>query len=102
MVISFNNHWPKHADHEWPGTMHLNPERCLKEVFKWLKGLDLPKDQVHSIVMPGVREGLVLTAYHALMGHFPIVFYSNRDGKNKYVWKEHELQGWRDQMRSRR
>lgn len=102
MIVSFNNHWPNHVDHNWSGPMPINPDRCLKSVFKWLKGLELSKDEIHSIVLPGVREGLVVTAYHALMGHFPTVYYSMRNNQGRYVWREQKLQTWREEMRTKR
>jgi hypothetical protein len=103
MIISLNNHWPHRADYSYPRTLPITPEVCLASVFDWLVSLKLPKDEVHTLVMPGVREGLVLTAYHTVMGHLPIACYSMRDRANGgYVWKTINLQDWRDDNRGRR
>jgi hypothetical protein len=101
MIISFNNHFPNPVDHYWPRNLPLTPEICAGSVFDWLLGLNLSKDEVHTIIMPGVREGLILVAYHAVMGHFPNVVYSMRED-GRYVWIELKLQEWREGARSAR
>lgn len=103
MILSFNNHYPTKADYNYGGNLPIHPKKCLKAVFHWMKSLDLPKNQVHTLVMPGVREALILVAYHTLMGHFPKTLHGMRDGgSGDYVWKETDLQDWRHKMRGRR
>lgn len=100
-VVSFNNHWPNPVDYSWRGSLPITPDVCFGAVFDWMAKLGLEKDRVHTVVVPGVRESLVLAAYHALMGHFPNVAYSMRkDGR--YVWSVSPLQEWRDDARGER
>lgn len=106
-ILSFNNHYaPEKADYNWQGTLRLDPDSCYEQVFNWMLRCKLDKDLVHTIVMPGVREGIVVSAYHALMGHFPIAIYSLRrrghDGVERYVWVSAPLQEWRDYFRTKR
>jgi len=100
-TISFNNHYPHEVDHFWPSNLPIKPDVCFEAVFKWLKKCDLSRDEVHTVVMPGVREGIVVCAYHALMGHFPIVLYSRME-RGKWVWDCFEMQTARQQKRGNR
>ncbi len=100
-VISFNNHYNKHVDYFFDKNLRLDPEPCFEEVFHFLANLRLDKDIVHTIIAPGVREGIVISAYHALFGHFPTILYALRRG-DKYVWVTAQLQEWRDIFRKQR
>ena len=99
-VISFNNHYQK-ADFTWIGPLPLDPSRAFDAAFKFLKNINLDLSKVHTLVAPGVREGCILTAYHSLMGHFPYVLYSLRNGE-EWTWVQADLQDWRDKYRHER
>ena len=100
MIISFNSHY-EGADYTWATSIPLDPDRAFDAAFQFMKELKLDKSGVHTIIAPGVREGCILGAYHALMGHFPIVLYPIRKGE-KFVWIRAPLQEWRDKYRSER
>ncbi len=100
MIISFNNHYDG-ADKDWDKPIPLDPVRAFDAAFQFLYKLKLDKSIVHTIVTPGVREGCILAAYHALMGHFPYVLYSLRD-EGKWLWVRADLQDWRDKYRHER
>lgn len=100
MIISFNNHY-SNPDVSWVGPLPLDPKRAFDAAFKFMLKLKLDKSITHTIVSPGVREGCILTAYHALMGHFPYVLYAIREGEN-WTWVQANLQDWRDKYRNQR
>lgn len=100
-IISFNSHYHSKTDHFFNNHLRLDPEPCFEEVFEFLSSCNLDRDSIHTIVAPGVREGVVLAAYHALFGHFPNVLYALRRGE-KYVWVRADLQEWRDIFRRKR
>mgnify|MGYP001584071823 CR=1 FL=1 len=100
MIVSFNSHY-QDPDIEWPGPLPLDPKRAFDAAFKFMAKLKLDKSVVHTLVAPGVREGCIIAAYHTLMGHFPYVLYSIREG-DKWIWLQANLQDWRDKYRHQR
>lgn len=102
MIISFNSHYPhKEVDHHWPANLPFEPQLCFETIFGWLANLNLDPNTTHTLVMPGVREGIVLLAYHALMGHFPNVLYSRRED-DQWIWDSFPMQKVREEWRSKR
>lgn len=100
MIISFNGHY-EGANWTWEGPLPLDPDRAFDAAFCFMKGLHLDKSKVYTIVAPGVREGCIIVAYHALMGHFPFVLYPVRR-EDEYVWLQADFQAWRDTYRNKR
>lgn len=100
MIISFNNHYSGH-DREWVGNLPIRPYVCFHAIFKFLKDLKLDKNQIHTLVMPGVRGAVVVSAYHTLLGHFPNMLFSRREGSG-WVWDEIKMQELREKTRAQR
>lgn len=100
-LISFNNHYPDPVDHDWKGNLPIKPDICFKAVHRWLGRLDLDRNTIHTIAMPGVRGAVIIGAYHTLLGHFPHMLFSRREGDG-WTWDEIRLQEVREVYRAKR